>query len=710
MEYHLEHRTRRKLSPGKASPLGATIGKGGVNFALYSRNAREVYLLLFDRPDAHPTDIIKVENRNNFVWHVFVHKIKAGQRYGYKVRGEYDPPGGLWFNEYKLLIDPYAKALTHKFINKDNLLYPYDVNAPDDLVMDRRDNALIAPKGIVIDDAFKWGKDPRPGIPLEDLLIYEVHVKGFTAHPSSKVRRPGTYEGFIKRIPYLKDLGINAVEFLPVHEFYSSDTLIEKELNEYWGYNTIGFFAPEVSYSTRRSPGCQVVEFKHMVRELHKAGIEVILDVVYNHTGEGGALGPTLCFRGIDNPTYYLLMGTHERPYRRFLDDDTGCENTMDVENPHVLRLILDSLRYWVEVMHVDGFRFDLASILARVKGAFSKDSVFFNAISRDPLLRTIKLIAEPWDMKTYQVGNFPPLWSEWNGKFRDTVRRFLRGDAGQVKDLAWRLTGSADLYANNGRSPHNSINFVTCHDGFTLNDLFSYNEKHNRANGEENRDGSSANNSWNCGHEGATRDAQIIALRKQLAKNALCCLFFSLGTPMLLGGDEFLRTQNGNNNPYCQDNDISWLDWRFLKENDDIHSFCKKAIDFRTRYAVTNRKRFYSGRDHDADGVPDIKWFGGNHESPPWDDPNLRFICYQLDGSEVSSSMGRYHLFFILNAGPSPRPVQIPRHEGMQWHRVVDTSLTPGEDFLLPGKEQPLPSQECYTANPRSVVVLLDR
>ncbi|MGA1794615.1 MAG: glycogen debranching protein GlgX, partial [bacterium] len=655
MEQHLEHRTRRKLSPGQADPLGATIGQDGVNFALYSRNAREVYLLLFDRSDGNPTDIIKMERRNNFVWHVFVHGITAGQRYGYKVKGRYDPAEGLWFNEYKLLIDPYAKALTHKFINKDGLLFPYDVNVPDDLTMDRRDNARIAPKGIVIDDTFDWGEDPRPGIPLEKLLIYEVHLKGFTAHSSSKVRHPGTYEGFIERIPHLKDLGINAVEFLPVHEFHVRDALLEKGLTEYWGYNTIGFFAPEVSYGTRRSPGCQVAEFKRLVRELHKAGIEVILDVVYNHTGEGDALGPTLCFKGIDNPTYYLLSETHGKPYREFLDDDTGCENTMNVENPQVLRLILDSLRYWVQEMHVDGFRFDLASILARVKGTFSKDSVFFDAVSRDPLLSTVKLIAEPWDLKTYQVGNFPPLWSEWNGRFRDTVRRFLRGDAGQVKDLAWRLTGSADLYENNGRSPHNSINYITCHDGFTLNDLFSFNQKHNQANGEANGDGSSENYSWNCGHEGATRDARIIKLRKQLAKNALCCVFFSLGTSMLMGGDEFLRTQKGNNNPYCQDNAVSWLDWRLLKKNDDVYAFCKKAIDFRKRYPVINRKRFYSGRDHDADGVPDIEWFGANLEPPPWDDPGLRFICYQLDGSEPPTPMGDYHLFFILNADPSP-------------------------------------------------------
>ncbi len=502
-------------------------------------------------------------------------------------------------------------------------------------------------------------------------------------------------------------MGINAVELLPIQEFYQRDTLLEKGLSEYWGYNTIGFFAPEVSYSTCRSLGCQVKEFKTLVRELHKAGIEVILDVVYNHTGEWNELGPSVCFRGIDNPTYYALKGPGEQPYRYYLDD-TGCGNILNIENPQVLRLIMDSLRYWVDVMHVDGFRFDLASILARVKGGFSKDSVFFEAVSKDPVLSKVKLIAEPWDLRTYQVGNFPALWSEWNGKFRDTLRRFIKGDPGQVKDMAWRLTGSADLYGGDGRSPYNSINFITCHDGFTLNDLFSYNRKHNEVNGEKNKDGNDENYSWNCGIEGETGDVRILNLRRQLIKNALCCLLFSLGTPMLLGGDEFMRTQKGNNNAYCQDNEISWLDWGFVKRNPDILDFCKKAIALNKRYTILQGKRFLTGKDQDADNVPDVTWFGENLDGPAWDNPESGLLCYQLDGGESPSPLGEYFLFFILNADERSHMIRLPSHEGKQWRRVVDTSLNAGEDFLSSGKEVLIEPSDRYQAYPRSIVVLL--
>lgn len=710
MRYTLEHRTNKILSTGKDHPLGATLNENGVNFAIFSQYAKEVYLLLFDKSDGEPMDIIKLENRTGYIWHTFVNGIKAGQLYGYKVRGDYNPIHGYRFNENKLLVDPYTKALTGKFKNIDNLLFAYNVGSSDkDLSIDQRDNTHVVPKSIVVDNDFDWQGDKHPDIPLGKLIIYEVHVKGFTAHNSSGVKHPGTYLGLIEKIPYLKDLGINAVELLPVHEFYIRDHLTNRGLSEYWGYNTIGFFAPESSYSTQIFLGCQVSEFKKLVRELHKADIEVILDVVYNHSGEGNELGSTLCFKGIDNSTYYALQGPPEQPYR-FYKNDTGCGNTVNIENPTVMRLVIDSLRYWVEVMHVDGFRFDMASVLAQVKGGFSKNSAFFDAVSKDPILNRIKMIAEPWDLKTYQVGNFPVNWSEWNGKFRDTARRFIKGDAGQVKDLAWRLTGSADLYGDDGRSPYNSINFITCHDGFTLKDIFSYNHKHNEANGEGNKDGINENYAWNCGHEGETDEVNIINLRKQMIKNALCCLLSSLGTPMILGGDEFMRTQEGNNNAYCQDNEISWFNWDYEKKNSDILEFCQKAIAFRKRYTVLQRKKFFSGKDTDADNVPDIAWFGENLGKPLWDDPELKILCYQLDGSEVPSELGNYHLFFILNADFNSHSIEIPQYNGMKWYRVIDTSLKSGDDFSVPGREILLDASDHYRSNPRSTVVLLGK
>ncbi|MDD1744918.1 MAG: glycogen debranching protein GlgX, partial [Candidatus Methanoperedens sp.] len=549
MAYVLQHKTDKTISKGRYYPLGAALQEEGANFAIYSQNASEVFLLLFDKADGEPTDIIKLENRTKYIWHTFVQGVKSGQFYGYKIRGDYNPSWGMRFNENKLLIDPYAKALAGKFRNTDNLLLAYDSHSySKDLSMDLRDNAAIVPKSIVIDDRFEWQNDCTLCLPLERMIIYEVHLKGFTAHKSSGVKNPGTYLGFIEKIPYLKELGINAVELLPLHEFYIDDFLLDKGLTNYWGYNSIGFFAPESSYGSGAYPGCQVNEFKTLVRELHKAGIEVIMDVVYNHTGEGNELGPTMCFRGIDNPTYYCLTGSSHEPYRYYMNY-TGCGNSMNLANTHVIRFVMDSLRYWVEAMHVDGFRFDLASVLGREEGFFRSSASFFDAISQDPVLNRIKLIAEPWDLGTYQVGNFPVDWSEWNGKFRDTTRKFFKGDAGQLRDMGWRMTGSADLYKDDGRSAYNSINFITCHDGFTLNDLVSYNYKHNEANLEHNNDGTNDNNSWDCGVEGETDDLNIIRLRKQLVKNHICCLLFSSGTPMVLGGDEFLRTQKGNNN-----------------------------------------------------------------------------------------------------------------------------------------------------------------
>ena len=710
MDDSLSTRTTKRIAAGDDFPLGATPTPQGVNFALLSRNAQEVYLLLFDDPAGEPTDVIRVENERRFVWSVFVYGLKPGQLYGYKVRGSFDPGMGMRFNEHKLLVDPYAKALTGKATNPDNLLLAYDPQSPDlDRSIDTRDNSRIVPKSIVVDDSFDWRGDASPDIPLEKLVVYEVHLKGFTAHPSSGVSHPGTYLGFVEKIPYLQNLGINAVEILPVHEFYVEDFLKSKGLTNYWGYNTLGFFAPESSYSTGRTTGCQVEEFKTMVRELHRAGIEVILDVVYNHTAEGSELGPTISFRGIDNPTYYSLTGSSQEPFRYYMNW-TGCGNSVNLSNPHVIRLVMDSLRYWVEVMHVDGFRFDLASVLGREDGLFRASAPFFDVVSQDPILhRAAKLIAEPWDLGTYQVGNFPVDWSEWNGKFRDTVRKFGKGDAGQVRDLGARITGSADLYADDGRSAYNSINFVTCHDGFTLWDLVSYNGKHNEANLENNRDGTDDNNSWNCGAEGETSDPSVNQLRRQLVKNYICTLLFAAGTPMVLGGDEFLRTQGGNNNAYCQDNEISWFNWERVKQNSDMTEFFRKAVALTRRCTILQRRKFFLGQDLDADNIPDITWLGPNLGRPDWDDPELHTLCYMLDGGEEPSALGKYFLLLILNADYSLRYIQLPSLPGgRQWRRVIDTSLPAGEDFCQAGHEVPLEPVNLYLANPRSTVVLL--
>ena len=707
----LMHRTGKTISAGRHYPLGATLSATGVNFALYSENAQEVFLLLFDEAGTTATDVIRLPDRTKYVWHVFVSGLKAGQLYAYKVRGDHDPGRGLRFNEQKLLIDPYARALTGKCVNKDNLLLAYDANAGDkDLSLDLRDNTALVPKSIVIDDAFDWQGDAPPDVPFEKTIIYEVHLKGFTAHPSSRVKHPGTFLGFIEKIPHLVALGVTAVELLPVQEFVVEDFLLSKGLTNYWGYNTIGFFAPESSYGTKARPGSQVAEFKTLVRELHKAGIEVLLDVVYNHSAEGNEQGPTMCFKGIDNPTYYCLTGSDREPYRYYMNY-TGCGNTMNLAHPAVIRLVMDSLRYWVQEMHVDGFRFDLASVLGREDGPFRKSASFFDTISQDPALARVKLIAEPWDLGAYEVGDFPVDWSEWNGRFRDTTRRFVKGDAGQVKDLGWRLTGSADLYGDDGRSAYNSINFTTCHDGFTLHDLLSYNEKHNEANGEGNRDGTDDNNSWNCGAEGKSEDPAVLRLRAQLARNHCCLLLFASGTPMVLGGDEFLRTQNGNNNAYCQDNTQSWFNWDDANKNRDFLLFAQKAIAMLKRYPILQRRKFFLGQDLNANGFPDLAWFDENGNKPDWDNPDARTLCMQLDGSEALAATGDYLLYLILNADYRVKSVRLPETKGgKKWRRVIDTSLAAGEDFLDEGKEIKIDPAEFYLANPRSTVVLLAR
>ncbi|MBN2019567.1 MAG: glycogen debranching protein GlgX [Sedimentisphaerales bacterium] len=701
MTYILEHKKNKRTSAGSPNPLGATPMADGVNFALFSQYAKEVFLLLFDSADTTPTDVIKIENKTENIWHVFVHGLKAGQLYGYKVNGDYDPAKGLRFNPYKLLIDPYAKALTGKIRNKDNLIYAYDINSPKkDLAMDQRDNTFLMPKAIVVDDAFDWQGVTSPGIPIEKLVIYEVHVKGFTAHKSSGVRHPGSYLGFIEKIPYLKELGINAVEFLPVNEFHISDRLIKNGLTEFWGYNTICYFSPEFSYSTQSQPACQVTEFKALVRELHRAGIEVILDVVYNHTGEGGALGPTLCFKGIDNPTYYLLKPKTSNEPLRCYKDDVGCKNTVNAENLPVLRLILDALRYWVSAYHIDGFRFDICPIVARLNGQFSRDSAFFKGIAADPVFSKVKLITEPWEPTADHNGQFPKGWAEWNGKFRDTARRFIRGDAGQITELTKCLTGFADIYKDDENHPSNSINFITCHDGFTLVDLFSYNDKHNEANHEDNKDGTNDNHSTNCGVEGQTSDTNVIALRKKLLKNAVSILLFSSGTPMVLYGDEIMRTQKGNNNAYCQDNELTWLNWQDVQTNRDILEFFKKAIALRKQYTVLEQKGIGS----------EITWCGKNLDTPQPEQSRGKILCYQVHCKAGPNQTQDCFLFFILNAAGRGAYVKLMERQGLKWYQIVDTSRESGEDFLPAGKEELLKHQNTYHITPRSIAVLVNK
>ena len=698
-----------RLDPGNWYPLGATCEPGGVNFALYSAHATGVVLLLFDDPEAPASDEIRLVTRTRNVWHGHVAGVRPGQLYGYRVEGPYAPEQGLRFNPHKLLIDPYARALVGACRNTDNLLLGYDAgSAAGDLSLDRRDDAALVAKAVVLDDRFDWGGDAPPNLPLEALLIYEVHVKGFTAHRSSGVAQPGTYLGFIDKIPHLVALGINAVEFLPVHAHLDEPFLTERGLSNYWGYNTIGFFAPEPSYGSRSQAGCEVREFKTLVRALHRAGIEVILDVVFNHSAEGSERGPTLSLRGIDNPSYYMLTGPVDQPGRHYANY-SGCGNSLDPTQGATIRLIMDSLRFWAEVMHVDGFRFDLAAVLGREAGNFARSGALFDAIAQDPVLHRVKLIAEPWDLGAYEVGNFPVDWSEWNGRFRDTARRYGKGDAGQLADLGWRLTGSADLYGDDGRSAYNSINFITCHDGFTLGDLVSYESKHNEANLEGNRDGSDANLSWNGGAEGPPDDAAILALRRRLAKNHLCLLLLAMGTPMLSGGDEFLRTQHGNNNAYCQDNSISWFDWDHAAREAGMMRFVARLIAFTRRCDVVQRRKCPQGAG--GAGTPGIRWYGVDLDPPRWDDPEARTLCLALDGNAPSAPLGRYVVFAIFHAGADLQPVRLPpAGTGTRWHRVIDTSLPHGEDIVDPYHEVVLDPADAYLVNPRSTVVLLAR
>jgi glycogen operon protein len=700
----------KDVREGSCFPQGATPAEGGVNFALFSRHAEGIDLLLFDQPqDAVPSDVIHMNNKSCFVWHCFVEGAAPGQLYAYRVRGPYQPQNGLRFNPNRLLTDPYAKAITGKYIPGPWHLGYNPASILADFSFNVLDNAGGAPKCIVIDDRFDWEGDAPLRIPLRETVIYEAHLKGLTAHPTSGVKYPGTYLGVIEKIPYLKSLGINAVEFLPVHHCQAEDSLIKKGFTNYWGYNTLGFFAPDSRFCTGALPGCQVQEFKQMVKAMHKAGIEVILDVVYNHTCEGDELGPTLSFRGIDNSTYYKL-DTDQRYYI----DHSGCGNTLDFENTQVVKMAMDSLRYWVQVMHVDGFRFDLATVLGRQNGSFSRNSGFFIAVHQDPVLAGVKLIAEPWDASpdSNQVGNFPMDWAEWNGSYRDCVRKFIKGVPGMLPELGYRLTGSSDLFADDGRTPFSSINFVTCHDGFTMNDLVSYEKKHNEGNLEDNRDGVSDNNSFNCGYEGETYDPAIRELRKKNIKNFFTLLMISQGIPMVLGGDEFLRTQRGNNNAYCQDNDISYYNWSLVEANQDMIDFVRKLIAFRKRHPHFGQKAFFTGRDLDLDTMKDINWYSEELMHPDWNNPEKGFLAFLIKGNEltgVSEEEKECDILVILNALKEEKSFLLPRtRPGAVFCRILDTSLPAGPDLLEDETASPLPGRIYHSVAPQSVVILI--
>ena len=674
-----------KQWPGKPYPLGATWDGAGVNFSLFSENATKVELCLFDRADDRRETRIPMTEHTHHVWHVYLPEVRAGQFYGYRVHGPYEPQQAHRFNSSKLLLDPYAKAIT-RTVRWSDALFGYRIGDPAaDLSYDDRDSAPDMPKSVVIDPAFSWGNDVPPSIPWHKTIIYELHVKGFTMrHPAVPPELRGTYAALTcpEVIDYLKALGISAVELMPVHQFIADKHLEDRGLTNYWGYNSIGFFAPDARYASSGVTGEQVAEFKSMVRALHREGIEVILDVVYNHTGEGNHLGPTLCFRGIDNVSYYRLVAENPRYYM----DYTGCGNTLDMTHPRVLQLITDSLRYWVTEMHVDGFRFDLASTLARELHDVDRLGAFFDIIQQDPVISQVKLIAEPWDLGPggYQVGNFPVLWAEWNAAYRDTVRRFWKGDSGQVGGLGFRLTGSSDLYGHNGRSPYASINFVTAHDGFTLHDLVSYNEKHNEANGEENRDGHNENLSWNCGAEGETDNPEVLALRERQKRNFLATLFLSQGVPMLLSGDEIGRTQRGNNNAYCQDNEISWVDWKLDRPRRELLEFTRNVIRLLKDHPVLRRRHFFQGRRIRGSEVKDLAWFrpdGKEMTDEDWNNPEARCFGLRLAGDAIEELDSRGNrivddtLLILLNAYHEAIPFTLPAHRRkVRWEVVMDT------------------------------------
>jgi len=704
-------------TPGKPLPLGATLRDRGVQFAIFSRHATAITLQLFaasaDRSPAAEIPLHPRVNKTGDIWHIFVEGLAAGQLYGYRADGPYRPREGMRFNKNKLLLDPHARAVTGNFNWNLSDARGYDINSPDgDLSFSTTDSAGGAPKCIVMGNDFNWEGDRPLNIPLKDTIIYEMHVRGLTCHPSAKVNHPGTFLGVIEKIPYLKELGITAVELLPIQEFdereiMKTNPLTGEKLSNYWGYSTMSFFAPKGRYSSSGSMGEQVREFKGMVKELHRAGIEVILDVVFNHTAEGNETGPTLCFRGLDNTIYYLLDdgGRHYKNY-------SGCGNTLNCNHPLLREFIIDCLHYWVIEMHVDGFRFDLASILGRdQEGNILENPPLIQRIAENPVLRNTKIIAEAWDAGgAYQVGRFPGRWAEWNGHFRDDIRRFWRGDEGMIPHLATRLTGSSDLFQTSGRAPFHSVNFVTCHDGFTLNDVVSYAGKHNLANGENNLDGSDDNLSCNYGIEGETADIAVNAMRIRQIKNFLATLMLSQGVPMLLGGDEFRRTQEGNNNAYCQDNGISWLNWDLLEPHEEIFRFARELIGMRKQHGVLRRAHFFSGADHDRDGIPDISWFTCSGMKPDWDKAGSSLACL-ISGrkEETGAPHDDSDFYLIFNAAATPLAFSLPRPpSGKSWWCMIDTAQPAPKDILRAGKEIKVGKK--YTAQSRSLVMLISR
>ena len=693
-----------EIQSGNPLPIGGPHQQGdGVCFVLFSRHATGVRLEFYQHPDdsspARIIDFDPIRHRTGDIWHVWVRGIPAGQLYGYRIDGPYLPEEGHRFNPHKLLLDPYARAIAGVKDWDFSAARGYDSSSRlSDLSFSTVDNAGTAPKSIVTCDDFDWGTDIPPKHSASDTVIYEIHVRGFTIHPSSSVTHPGTFAGLIEKIPYLQDLGVTAIELMPVLEFNENELqqlnpITGEKLKNYWGYNPVAFFAPKQSYALDGSHWRQAVEFREMVKAFHGAGIEVILDIVLNHTAEGDELGPTICLRGLENSIFYMLQENC-----RYYKDFTGVGNTLNANHPVVRELVTSVLRYWVMHMHVDGFRFDLASVLGRdVHGNILRDAPLLEDVAEDPILRDVKIIAEAWDAGgAYQVGDFSTKrWTEWNGRFRDDVRRFWIGDEGMSGSFASRICGSSDLYERSGKGPASSLNFVTCHDGFTLNDLVSYKEKHNYENGELNRDGTDANYSDNCGVEGPSDDLAVERMRIRLIKNFLLTLFVSRGVPMLLGGDEFRRTQRGNNNAYCQDNEVSWFDWSLLEKNKEIHRFTRMMIAFRHVHPVLRKEKFYTDEE--------IKWFAPDGATPHWADPwQKSFACLILGETEPD-------LFLLFNAGAAAVDFYLSAlPPGKIWRLAVDTSRTAPDDFFDPGKEPPIEGQIGFQLQPRSSAILL--
>ncbi|MCR5506837.1 MAG: glycogen debranching protein GlgX [bacterium] len=701
--------SKLKILPGRAYPLGATYDGRGTNFALFSRNAEKVELCLFDAKGKTETYRIELVEYTDEVWHCYIEGIKPGQLYGYRVYGEYAPERGHRFNGNKLLLDPYAKALYGKIV-WSSALFAYQIRNPQkDLSFDERDSAKYMPKCVVTDDTYKWQNERKPEIRRSNSVVYEVHVKGATKlNKKVPEKYRGTFEGLANKnvINYFKNLGVTAIELLPIQAFFLGSIPERKGLYNYWGYNTANFFTPEPAYLASKN----INEFKAMVDAYHAAGLEIIMDVVYNHTPEGNHLGPTFSFRGIDNAYYYRLVKDNPRYY----DDTTGCGNTLNFDNTRVVQMAMDSLRYWSTDMKIDGFRFDLAVSLGRNDYGFKTESDFYDAMAQDPILQKVKRIAEPWDIGLggYQVGNFPAGWSEWNGKFRDTTRRFWRGDDGQIGDMATRFTGSSELFDKFGRRPWSTVNFVTAHDGFTMNDLVSYDYKHNEANGEENHDGENNNDSYNYGVEGKTDNQKINTIRNRQIKNFFATILLSQGLPMILGGDEIKRTQNGNNNAYCQDNKISWIDWSLLEKNKEIFDFVKKVIEIRKKHIVFRRSKFFKGQRIPGTRNKDITWFtpaGKEMTTDDWHNPKNKTLVFKISGEagdnfhldKEGNATPDKNFFVIMNADTKKYSciIPMPKPPYKNWKVVFDTSEY--------NKETKLKSTS-IVVNPRTFILLV--